>query len=439
MGTKRITNYVLLAIAIITPLIINPSSLDSSQFPKLLFVYIVTSALAILLFLYRKSNSIIFSSIEKLIVTYLILVIISTMFSNNILLSTVGRPLRWEGLVAIITYIFLFIISSRNYEYSKIHVKLFLIIAFVVALYGIIQYFGYEPFPRVSPIKFVSRASSTMGNPNFLGTYLALVLPICSFAYIYTKKSLYLVVSGVVYLSLLCTMTRGTWLGALAGIALLIVYIIQFKYSFKHLVYLLLSFLIITIFLEVYSDGRIIGRMLSIGNDFGAVLSKAEDYENAGANRIYIWERVILFIKQKPFFGYGLENLGEVFTEKYSDEIIKLYNREIIFDKAHNEYLHIAVSTGIPSLILYLSFIAVIISKAWKNAKNNPLIIPLLCSIIGYLVQAFFNISVVSVAYIYWIFLGVMLKLSLDAEAVTNEDKRGDPSTTVGMTVLQNK
>lgn len=438
MGTKRITNYVLFAILVITPLIINPYYIDSYYLPKILFVFILSASLAILVFLYRKSNNFEFNCVEKLISTYLILVLISTVLSNNIYLSIFGGPLRWEGILVIFTYIFLFIISSRNYEYSEIHVKFFFTTGFLVAIYGVIQYFGFEIIPQNSPFRYVyvGRASSTMGNPNFLGTYLILLLPISSFAYMLSKKCIYLLLSGIIYFSLICTMTRGTWLGALAGIALLIGFIIKYKYSYKYLVYLLLSFLAITIFLEIYSDGRIIGRMLSIGNDLGAVLSKSENYENAGANRIYIWERVILFIKQKPFFGYGLENLGEVFTEKYSDEIIKLYNREIIFDKAHNEYLHIAVSTGIPSLLMYLAFIAAIILKAWKNVKNNPLIIPLLCSIIGYLVQAFFNISVVSVAYIYWIFLGVMLKLSLDAEAVTIEAKMGDPSTTVRMTEL---
>jgi len=37
-------------------------------------------------------------------------------------------------------------------------------------------------------------------------------------------------------------------------------------------------------------------------------------------------------------------------------------------------------------------------------------------SIIGYLIQAFFNLSIITVAYIYWAFLGILLKLSLDAE-----------------------
>jgi len=34
--------------------------------------------------------------------------------------------------------------------------------------------------------------------------------------------------------------------------------------------------------------------------------------------------------------------------------------------------------------------------------------VPLFSAILGYLVQAFFNISVVSVAYVFWVFLGLL-------------------------------
>lgn len=46
------------------------------------------------------------------------------------------------------------------------------------------------------------------------------------------------------------------------------------------------------------------------------------------------------------------------------------------------------------------------------------MIIPLLCSVIGYLVQAFFNISVVSVAYVYWIALGMLSNITIGVENV---------------------
>ena len=75
-------------------------------------------------------------------------------------------------------------------------------------------------------------------------------------------------------------------------------------------------------------------------------------------------------------------------------------------DKAHNEYLHIAVTTGIPSLIVYCLFITQILWQSLPKVRKNCLYLPYIASVLGYLCQAFFNISVVSVAYIFWVFLG---------------------------------
>lgn len=109
---------------------------------------------------------------------------------------------------------------------------------------------------------------------------------------------------------------------------------------------------------------------------------------------------------------------GKVLKERFYCDVVERYNRVIIFDKAHNEYLHIAVTTGVPALMAYLYFVLNIVIKAIKNVGKNIMIIPLLCSVIGYLVQAFFNISVVSVAYVYWIALGMLSNITIGVENV---------------------
>lgn len=424
MNSNKSLSKLLASIITITPLIIVPFYYDYFYFPKIFFVYLVVSAMAIIWFLNRSNNILSIDFTEKMIIIYLVLMVISTAFSIDISRSIWGTPLREEGIITILSYIFIFVAAKRNFQFERKHLKLFLVSAIIVASYGVFQYFGYDPIPR-DPFRFKweGRAFSTMGNPNFLGTYLTLILPISTYAYVYSKKIVYLIVSGILYLSLLCTMTRSSWIGALISIVALAGYLIIYKYSIKHLTIILLTFMAITFFINIYSDGRVFGRFLTISNDLGSVIAQLADYESAGANRIFIWKRVIELIKQKPLIGYGLETLDLVFTDTYREDILALFNRIIIFNKAHNEYLHIAVSTGIPSLIAYLAFVWSIIRKAVKNAKSNPMIIPLLCSIIGYLVQAFFNISVVSVAYIYWIFLGILMKLSLEASIKADTEK----------------
>ncbi len=415
--TKGIINNLLIVVLTVTPLIIVPYSSDYFYFPKIYFVYIISAIMLILWFLNRKSNRLNLDQVEKIIITYLFFVIISTIFSVNRMASVYGNFRREEGLFAILVYIYLFIAAKRNYVFSMEHMNFLLFSAAIVAVYGISQYFGFDPIPRdLERINWNKRAFATMGNPNFLGSYLTLILPISIFAYLYTHKNAYLLASGLIYLSLLCTMTRSAWLGSFVSVITLITYSIIYKLNKKNIVILLIIFIIITVGMDYMSSGKIIGRFSTIGTDFKNIIEQTSDYQKAGAGRIFIWKRVLKLILRKPLFGYGLETLDIVFTGHFYSDIIERYNRLIIFDKAHNEYLHIAVTTGILSLGAYLYFILSIIKRAIKNVNKDILIIPLLSSVIGYIVQAFFNISVVSVVYIYWIVLGILSNRSIKAE-----------------------
>lgn len=156
------------------------------------------------------------------------------------------------------------------------------------------------------------------------------------------------------------------------------------------------------------TEGAFIDRFLSIARDANEFLTKGDRADYSGANRGFIWKRVAELIKKRPLAGYGIENLGEAFKKYYTKDMIELWNEVRYLDKAHNEYLHIAVTSGIPSLLVYLTFISQIILKGLFRLKNCKTALLILSSVIGYMTAAFFNISVVSVAYVYWIFLGLL-------------------------------
>jgi putative inorganic carbon (HCO3(-)) transporter len=156
------------------------------------------------------------------------------------------------------------------------------------------------------------------------------------------------------------------------------------------------------------TEGSFIDRFLSITKDANEFLTDSERSDYTGAHRGFIWKRVVELIKARPLTGYGLENLGEAFQKYYTQDMIEFWGEVRYPDKAHNEYLHIAVTTGIPSLLVYLTLISQIILKGLTRLKNCKIMLLLLSSVIGYMTAAFFNISVVSVAYVYWIFLGLL-------------------------------
>lgn len=196
----------------------------------------------------------------------------------------------------------------------------------------------------------------------------------------------------------------------------LVSYVYQFGYPKKTLLLTIISMAAITILFNLFNNNVFLGRFLSIFSDMNKVITQDSKMEGAGSSRIFIWTRVIALIKEKPVWGVGLETLGEAFSNNFKNDIVNYFGRAMTVDKAHNEYLHIAVSTGIPSLIAYLAFLSNVLLKGFKQIKNNHFILPLFCSVIGYLSQAFFSISVVSVAPVFWIFLGILYKIVDDTE-----------------------
>lgn len=417
MTYKEKMNFFILVIVAVTPFMYFPNILNYSTFPKFIFLSILTVLISIVMLLRKNKESYQILIEDKLILSYFIFLILSTLSTRNHLHSLIGYPFRFEGLITLYIYIFIFFLARRSFEFRKKYFKIFILTIIILSLYGVFQYFGFDPIPMDLARKiYVGRGHSTFGNPNFHGTYLTLVLPLTAYAYLKSGKTLYFLATGSVYLSLITSFTRSGWVGSFFAFGMILFYAFKSKFNKKFIIYLLILLLMITVAMEIESEGRVLLRALSLVEEAGDVLTQADGYEDGGANRIFIWERVIPLILERPLLGFGPETLGEVFSDRHMDEIVAKYNREIVFDKAHNEYLHIAVTTGIPSLIVYLAFVFSILRRAFKNKNDNPLIIPLMASIIGYLIQAFFNLSVITVAYIYWAFLGILLRLSLDAE-----------------------
>lgn len=93
---------------------------------------------------------------------------------------------------------------------------------FLGAVYGVFQYFGVEFFwPRIlNP--YGGRSVSTFGNPNFMSSYMVVLLPLAVVYYLHAKTRAARLAYAAVFLaleaSLLCSLTRSSWAGALAAL-----------------------------------------------------------------------------------------------------------------------------------------------------------------------------------------------------------------------------
>jgi hypothetical protein len=142
--------------------------------------------------------------------------------------------------------------------------------------------------------------------------------------------------------------------------------------------------------------------------------------EQLGSARGYIWSRSIPLIKDNPILGGGPDTF--VYNFPQNDLLGKYYaygDPNTVVDKPHNLYLQIAVNEGLVALIAFLSIIAIYIFDSIKLyalkqefKKSQILGSVTFLGIIGYLFAGIFNDSVVSVAPVFWIVLGVGVALN---------------------------
>lgn len=409
---KRI-EIIVLCVPILVPFVYVPlwSVLDFFYWPKYIALVMTVSVLLVMVALNVKFINQLFKWdwINRLILIYFALLTVSLFFSHDLQLSLGGQFLRYDGYVTQILYLLLFLFARTIKRIPDKFIVGIVIGSTILSFYALLQVLGLEIFTRDLTRMHWNISFATFGNPNFFGAYLVLVLPWHLYLILFKHKVYAYFTYALIFYVLLINMTRSAWIGFIASLVFAIVMQRLVKYPIRkrevlHIVFISIGLIL---FYNLSSNQALLARFFSITSDFNALLRGQGNIDELGSFRLFIWIRVLEIIKDYPFFGVGIENLHIVFMERYNQDSIQVFGRVMIADKAHNEYLHLAVTSGIPSLIVYLAFL---IKTAIVNFNqlDKPLYFILACVIFGYCIQAFFNISVVSVAYIFWIYLGLL-------------------------------
>ncbi|GHH97199.1 hypothetical protein AM1BK_07420 [Neobacillus kokaensis] len=203
-------------------------------------------------------------------------------------------------------------------------------------------------------------------------------------------------------------------MGIFCGAVLLTVFVVYTRnHLWKRWAVLAASLLVIALIINFSEKGHYLDRASSIlSESYSVVTNQGTGYE--GSSRLFIWVKSLPLIKDYFWFGSGPDTFEFIFPATPEERQTYLGNANIIVDKVHNEYLQIAITLGAPTLFIYLLFLFLIVKKAIQAVKKATgreqiVLFGLISTVIGYLIQAFFNISTVPVAPIFWSILGVTL------------------------------
>jgi len=388
----------------------------------LLFVYLVK------FILFRRESIEIFRQRIKYFIPagiFIAILGISTIFSQVPWFSFWGS---WERRMGYLAWLHFFIfglllllnIQKRNQIYRIL--TAILASSFFVGIYGVMQFKGLDLFRWTYDPFAMGRIFSSIGQPNFLGSWLLLVMPLAVFGLINKKSlikysSLFLLI--LLFLNLFWTKSRGAWLGCL-GMMIFMGILFFWQQNKKKIIFPVALLLIIILLLFLAPHFNIQKDKLAI-NPFLARLVSLTDLKEAGQYRLMHWQASADLIKDKPILGYGLGSQRFNFP-KYYQPLFAIYEKPNIYlDYAHNDILDTILASGFLGFFAYLFLIGYIFGLSFRYffKKNIPsdhsfqfLVFLILSGIFGYLLSLQFSFHVMSTLFYFWLFMVLIIILT---------------------------
>ncbi len=178
----KIIRGILILIVIIIPTFFWLPLYDTFDLGKLTILYslsLIILGLWIIKAIASKEVKLCRTPLDIPILVYLGIQIVATLISVSPTISLFGFYKRYEGLFPITNYLFLFYVVVNFMNTPKLIarlIKTIIITAVIIAIYGISQHFGHDPFKWSFSAR--ERVFGTFGNPVFFSAYLIMIIPL---------------------------------------------------------------------------------------------------------------------------------------------------------------------------------------------------------------------------------------------------------------------
>jgi len=415
------------------PLLINPFAFNSVELIKRESAYaLVCLLLSCVLALANKKNfplRLYALPIALPLLFFALSACLATVFSVNPAFSLRGDFARGESFFTIITYILLTVLFAfciQTFQQAKNLIRALCIATAIVCLYGIIEFlclqkFGISPLQHFRPPELRQPfISSTMGNANFLGRYLVLVLPLfaaCSVKATRSKAALLWACGGMFGLAtLVLTYSRASVAGiAVGGVVFIALVRNAGPVCRRRLGLLLGAGLVLIVVIGLISQTLNGSSPRAFFNTIASRAIEAFDVKDGDGlgTRLFTWQHSIPVILERPWFGHGPDT-GFNALEQVNFEKVVRFNTIAILDHVHNNYLDIALTQGLIGLAVYLTILFIFMRgllHTIRTSDTHPEVRILLCGLFsgfaGCLVNDFFTFSTVSVSMTFWSLIGI--------------------------------
>lgn len=273
-------------------------------------------------------------------------------------------------IVAGFIALYFLIINLLEKKEMEIFLSALLLGFLYIAIIGIYQYFYFFR---------VTRIYSTWGEPNGLGDYLAIVLPIfCGLSLSKQndfRKILYISAFFIGCLLLFLTYSRSAWFAIAGSLVFLLIYKKKWLVLSFSMGFVILLFLLSTSFSE--RSQTIIDLNYPTNRD-----------------RLAVWKSTLRIIKDYPFTGIGIGTFQDIYPKYREPSAIQIRKN---VKSCTNLYLRIPVEIGIFGIPLFLYIVVILFRKGFaflrkrKDKFWSPLVEGMIASLISMLILGVFE------------------------------------------------
>ena len=224
---------------------------------------------------------------------YLLMIVLSTIFSEAKLTSLYGFPDRYEGMAVLIGYI-LIVVFAINLLRSKRQIKFvltfLLISAVLIGVLGIYQFYGMDFFQTEIGKRLILSAESfdkiaerlefrfgdnniiygTFYNPNYAGSYFAMLFMLTFVMYFFAdgrqNKLLYGSINLLMFANWLGSLSRAGILGVLFS-SFILLFLLGKKIieNWKSIFIIFIGFILVFTAMDLSTDGKLRKEFFSLG------------------------------------------------------------------------------------------------------------------------------------------------------------------------------
>jgi O-antigen ligase len=347
--------------------------------------------------------------------SFVLLAFVASLLTDFKYTAFIGEGQRNTGFIAyfFLAVFFLVALTDMSLKYAE---KIFIFAISLLVLmtgYGVMQHFGKDFVKWNNPYNSII---STVGNPDFAGAMMSILLVLAVASIFATKWSVPVKVgAGVLALTTLVVIK---WSNALQGLT---------------------SFLVgISVFgiIWLWQQKKILGQIslaLAIPTFILAFLGILQKgplthllYKSSVTVRGYYWHAGAAMFKAHPWFGVGMDRYGAYFRQFRNRQYPVNYGYDITSTAAHNVIIQIFATCGIFVGITYLSISGLVIYSAIKGMRANQgqarlLIAGVFAAWVAYLMQSIVSIDNIGIAIWGWVLGGAVIGISRIKPAAKSE------------------